>query len=149
MVRRFLTSVLALLLLGGCGGSTSDAEVPAGVMSPISGFSEASSTYDTASMRTFLTDDFTWQSTGPVQELQGFLDYVDRYWEAAEFRWEATGEAEISLDGDTYVVEEPGIATAKNMEMVGTTRYRLVESEGEWLIQEVRWVGAPTSESEG
>ena len=118
-------------------------------MSAIEGFNEAGNVYDTESMRTYLTDDFTWQSTGPVQNLDGFLAYVDANWERAGFHYEATGEPVISLDGDTYVVEEPGLATATGLEMVGTSVSRVVESGGQWLIQEFRWIDAPTPESAG
>src|SRR5680860_1135970 len=142
-----LAVVAASMLLGACGDGNSDPGVPEGVMSSIEGFAEASTTYDTESMRTYLTDDFAWQSTGPVQTLDGFLAYVDANWERAQFRHEATEEPVIHLEGDTYVVEEPGLATAVNLELAGTTVYRLVEVDDQWLIQEVRWIDAPTSES--
>ena len=147
---RVLLAVVAVLVpLGACGDGSSEPVVPAGVMSSIEGFNEAGSSYDTESMRTYLTDDLTWQSTGPVQPLDGFLAYVDANWENVQFRHEATDEPVIRPDGEAYVVEEPGLATAVNLEMVGTSVYRVVESDGEWLIQEYRWIDAPTSESTG
>ena len=127
----------------------SDPGVPAGVMTSIEGFNEAGGAYDTELMRTYLTDDFTWQSTGPVTALDDYLAYVDANWERAGFRYEATGEPVIHLAGDTYVVEEPGLATATSLEMVGTSVYRLVELGDQWLIQEYRWIDAPTSEATG
>ena len=127
----------------------SDPGVPAAVMSSIEGFNEAGSAYDTALMRMYLTDDFTWQSTGPITTLDDYLAYVDANWERMEFRYEATGEPVIHLDGETYVVEEPGLATATSLEMVGTSVYRLVELGDQWLIQEYRWIDAPTSEATG
>lgn len=142
-----LAAVAVLVAAGACGDSSSDPVVPAGVMSSIEGFNEASTRYDTESMRTYLTEDFTWQSTGPVTPLDEFLAYVDRYWEASQFRYEATGEPAIRLDGETYVVEEPGLATAVSEELVGTSVYRVVEVDGRWLIQEVRWIDGPTSGS--
>jgi hypothetical protein len=96
-----LAVVAALMLLGACGDGNSDPGVPAGVISSIEGFRKASTIYDTESMRTSLTDDFTWQSTGPVQTLDGFLAYVDANWERAQLRFEATGEPVIHLEGDT------------------------------------------------
>lgn len=74
------------------------------------------------------------------------MAYVDQYWEASQFRCEATGEPVIRLDGETYGVEEPGLATAVDLEMVGTSVYRVVEVDGQWLIQEFRWIDTPTSE---
>ena len=141
--------VAALVLLGACGESSGDPVVPAGVMSSIEGFTEAGSRYDTESMRAYLTEDFTWQSTGPIQPVDGFLAHVDTYWEANQFRYEATGEPVIRPDGEAYVVEEPGLATAVDLESVGTSVYRVVEADGEWLIQEFRWIDAPTSGSTG
>ena len=147
--RALLAVVAALVPLGACGESSSDPVVPAGVMSSIEGFTEAGGRYDTESMRTYLTDDFTWQSTGPIQPVDGFLAHVDRYWEASQFRYEATGEPVIRPDGEAFVVEEPGLATAVDLELAGTSVYRVVEADGEWLIQEYRWIDAPTSESTG
>ena len=145
---RVLLAVVAVLAaVGACGDSGSDPVVPVGVMASIEGFNEASTRYDTESMRTYLTEDFTWQSTGPVQPRDDFLAYVDRYWEASQFRYEATSEPAIRLDGETYVVEEPGLATAVGLELTGTSVYRVVEVDGRWLIQEVRWIDAPTSGS--
>ena len=144
--RWLIPLAVVVLLLPSCSDS-SDPGVPAGVMSSIDGFNEAGSAYDTELMRAYLTDDFTWQSTGPVTTLDDYLAYVDANWERMGFRYEATGEPVIHLAGDTYVVEEPGLATATSLEMVGTSVYRLVELGGQWLIQEYRWIDAPTSES--
>jgi hypothetical protein len=47
------------------------------------------------------------------------------------------------------VVEIPGLVTAVNLELAGTTVYRIVEVDDIWLIHEVRWVDDPTSESTG
>lgn len=146
---RWIASVaVVVLLLPGCG-DTDDSTVPTGVLASIEGFNEAGSTYDTESMRTYLTDDFTWQSTGPVVDVDEYLAYVDANWERAGFHYEATGEPVIHLDGETYVVEEPGLATATFEELVGTSVYRVVELGDQWLIQEYRWIDAPTSESTG
>lgn len=135
--------VLAVLIpLGGCGDDGGE-PVPAGVLSSIDGFNEAGSRYDTEAMRTYLTDDFTWQSTGPVQTQAGFLAHVDRYWETTQFRYEVTGEPLIRLDGETYVVEEPGRVTAVNLDTAGMTVYRVVDVDGQWLIQEAQWIDAP------
>ncbi len=96
-------------------------------MSSIEGFREASTTYDTESMRTYLTDDFTWQSTGPIQTLDGFLAHVDRYWENTGFHLEASGEPVFHLEGDTYVAEVTELATGVNFEQAGTTVFRIIK----------------------
>jgi len=143
--------IIMSIVLAGCQQPavtpTEEPPVPAGVMSSIEGFSEASTTYDTESMRSYLTDDFTWQSTGPVKTLDEYLAYVDANWERAQLRFEATGEPVIHLEGDTYVVEKPGLVTAVNLELAGTTVYRIVEVDDIWLINEIHWVDDPTYES--
>ena len=146
------TTAPATTISNATAGSTelqgnSDPGVPAGVMTSIEGFNEAGLAYDTELMRTYLTDDFTWQSTGPVVDVDEYLAYVDAHWERMEFRWEATDEPVISLDGDVYVVDEPGVATEVGRTMVGTTVFRLTEVDGEWLIQEIRWVDDSASGS--
>lgn len=145
--RRWVTSLaVVVLLLAGCDGSD-DSTVPTEVLASVEGFNAAGLNYDTETMRTYLTDDFTWQSTGPVVDVDEYLAYVDANWERMEFSWEATDEPVVSLDGDVYVVDEPGVATEVGRTMVGTTVYRLTEVDGEWLIQEVRWADDPASGS--
>ncbi|MFC2153795.1 hypothetical protein ACFLQ7_04110 [Actinomycetota bacterium] len=152
-----LIPIVATMIVGciGCSGdgaantSSDDPAVPPGVVATIDGFNEAGSVYDTASMRTYLTDDFTWQSTGPIQNREGFLSYVDAYWERLGFRWEVTGERDIHREDESYVVEEPGVATAMTERLVGTTVYRMVEMDDTWLIAEVRWVEDTASETTG
>ena len=87
-----------------------------------------------------MTDDFTWQSTGPVQDWEEYLAYVDRHYKNVGFQVEVAEELVVSRDGEVYVVEDSGVVTANNLELTGVTTHRLVEVDGEWLIQESRWV---------
>lgn len=152
-----LLPIVATMIVGcvGCSGdgaadtSSDNRAVPPGVVTTIDGFNEAGSVYDTASMRTYLADDFTWQSTGTIQTRDGFLEYVDANWERLGFRWQVTGERVIHRDDESYVVEEPGVATAMTERLVGTTVYRMVEMDDTWLIVEVRWVEDTKSETTG
>jgi hypothetical protein len=68
------------------------------------------------------------------------LAYVDAYYENVGFHVDTTGERVVRLDGDVYEVEEPGVVTASDSELVGTTTHRLVEVDNRWLIRESRWV---------
>lgn len=149
MLRPFLAVILLLTVVVGCDGGTSESTVPADPLDPIEGFNAAGLDYDTEAMRTYLTDDFTWQSTGAVTELDAYLTYVGANWERMEFRWQPTGERDITPDGDVYVVEETGVATETGRTMIGTSVYRQVEVDGQWLIQEVRWVDDSESGSTG
>ena len=134
---RFVPFVLVVLLLAACG-DTDDAE--AEVLSTVEGFGAEVNAYDTEAIREYVTDDFTWQSTGPVQNLVDYLAYVDANYESVGFHVEATGDPAIRVDDEVYVVEQQDLVTATGLEAAGTTTFRLVEVDGEWLIREVRWV---------
>ena len=90
-----------------------------------------------------MTDDYTWQSTGPVQDLDEYLAYIDAHYERLGFHVALAGERVISVDGESYVVEERGMVTANESELFGTTVHRIVEADGGWLIQQSRWTEDP------
>ncbi|MFW2383789.1 MAG: nuclear transport factor 2 family protein [Acidimicrobiales bacterium] len=118
--------------------ATDDAE--AEVLVTVAGFGVAVNAYDTEAIREYVTDDATWESTGPVQTLDRYLAHVDRYYEATDFHVEAISEPVVTLDGDEYVVVQLEAVASTGFEAVGTSTVRLVEVDGEWLIREVRWV---------
>ena len=137
----WIASVAAVvLLLPGCGdtGAADDAE--AEVLSTVDGFGAAGNACDTEAIREYVTDDFTWQSTGPVVNLDEYLTYVDAHYKRLGFHVEVTGDPVVSLDGDEYVVVQQDAVKATGLNTVGTSTFRLVEVDGEWLIREVRWV---------
>lgn len=119
-------------------GATDDAE--AEVLATVEEFGVAVNAYDTEAIREYVTDDVTWQSTGPVKILDEYLAHVDRYYEATDFHVEVTNDPVVSLDGDECVVVQQDAATFTGFEGVGTSTFRLVEVDGEWLIREARWV---------
>ena len=135
---RWIASVAAVvLLLPGCGNADDD---EAEVLSTVEGFGAAANAYDTEAIREYVTDDFTWQSTGPVQTLDEYLAYVDTQWQAAGLHVEVTGDPVVSLDGEEYVVVQQEAVKATMLDAVGTSTVRLVEVDGVWLIREGRWV---------
>lgn len=141
---RWAGSLVAVaLLLPGCGdtddtGATGEAE--AEVLSTVEGFGVAVNAYDTEAMQEYLTDDFTEQSTGPVNTLDEYLAYADTHRQAAGFLVETTSDPVVSLDGDEYVVVQQDAVKVTGFEAVGTSTLRLVEVDGEWLIRGARWV---------
>ena len=110
------------------------------MLGTVEGFGVAVNAYDTEAIREYVTEDFTWQSTGPVTTLDEYLAYVDTHYQSAGFLVETTSDPVVSPDGDEYVVVQQDAAQATGFEAVGTSTFRLVEVDGEWLIREVRWV---------
>ena len=121
---RWIASVAAVvLLLPGCG-DTDDAE--AEVLSTVEGFGAAVNAYDTEAIQEYVTDDFTWQSTGPVETLDEYVAYVDTNYQAVGFLVETTGDPVVSLDGEEYVVVQQDAASpiVKNAATMATLHER-------------------------
>lgn len=141
---RWAASLVAVaLLLAGCGdtddtGSADEAE--AEVLATVEGFGAALNTYDTEAIREYVTDDFTSQSSRAVETLDEYLASIDTHYQAAGFLAEATSDPVVTLDGAEYVVVQQDAVKATGLDAVGTSTYRLVEVDGEWLIREARWV---------
>jgi hypothetical protein len=136
----WIVSVAAVvLLLPGCGSTDDSGATEAEVLSTVEGFGAAVNAYDTEAIREYVTDDCTWQSTGPVQTLDEYLAYVDANYKKLDFHVEATSDPGVSLDGEEYVVVQHEAVEATSFEAVGTSTVRLVEVDGVWLIREARW----------
>jgi len=142
MIRSVLVLAGALVLGGGivaCGSDDDTSEVPPGVTSTLETFAEATNTYDTQALGALVTDDFTWQSTGPVQSGPEFLAYIDANYENVGFHVELTSPRTIERDGDAYVATATDHVTTNSGDMTGREVVRLVEVDGSWLVQEFRW----------
>jgi hypothetical protein len=143
MIRAVHILAGALLLGGGivaCGSDDAASEVPSGVTSTLEAFTDATNTYDSATLLELFTEDFTWQSTGEVQSRTEYVAYFDTYYEGLEFHVESTGPLTIERDGDAYVAEQTDRVTSNGApDMTGQEVIRLVEVDGSWLIQEFRW----------
>jgi len=137
---RWIASIAAVvLLLPGCGNTDDTISTEAEVLSTVEGFGAAVNAYDTEAIRDYVTDDCTWQSTGPVQTLDEYLAYVDANYERLDFHVEATNDPVVSLDGEEYVVVQQEAVTSTTFEAAGTSTLRLVEVDDVWLIREARW----------
>ena len=132
----------ALLLGGGivaCGSDDDASDVPPGVTSTLDAFLEATNTYDTEVLGALITEDFTWQSTGPVQSGPAYLAYVDAHYDNVGFRIELTSPRTFERDGDAYIATATDQVTTNSDEMTGEEVVRLVEVDGSWLAREFRW----------
>jgi len=142
MIRSILILAGAFLLGGGivaCGSDDDASEVPPGVTSTLDEFLEATNTYDTEALGALITEDFTWQSTGPVVSGPELLAHIDTYYENVGFHVELTSPISIGRDGDAYIATATDQVTTNSDEMTGEEVIRLVEVDGSWLIQEFRW----------
>jgi ketosteroid isomerase-like protein len=144
-LRWLIPFALVVLVVSAC--SDSESEVPSEVLATVEGFEDAVNSYDTEAIGELVTDDYIWQSTGPVQDLDGYLAYVDTNYENIAFHTERTSDRVVTADGESYVVEEVGVVEFTGGELNGTTVHRLIETNDGWLIQESRWTEDPDAAS--
>jgi hypothetical protein len=102
--------------------------------------------YDTEAMLDYVTEDFTFQSYGEVNSLAQYQAYINQYYENLNFNIEPTGDRVAVGEGDTYIVSEPGFVTWNgNIGVRGFSVVTLVESDGTWLVKQIRWIGEDPS----
>ncbi len=78
------------------------------------------------------------------------MAYVDAYYRSGDFHYEPTGERVWDVEGDGYMVEEPGLVTGEALGpngLIGVTVYRVVAVDGSWFVEEARWLTEPADES--
>jgi len=119
-----------------------DVTLPAEAVAVLDGVSAALNAYDTEQMRTYLTDDYTFQSYGDVNEVDAYMEWIDTYYENLGFKTEATGPIVVTGGDDTYIVAEPGIASwTGNPGVHGFSISTLTHENGTWLVGQTRWIG--------
>ena len=149
-MRRTLVLAIVVAVFGivGCSSdSDTDAEeveLPAEAATAIDSSREAMNAYDFEAMRPYLTEDFTFQSYGEVTDLEDYIAYLNAYYETQNFNLAVVAESSVVEGAETYIVAEPGLTTGDGIpDLRGFSMYTLVESDGTWLIQQVRWIGEP------
>ena len=149
-MKRILVLAIVIAAFGVVGCSSNgdtdaeEVELPAEAAAAIDDSREAMNAYDFEAMRPYLTEDFTFQSYGEVTDLEDYIAYLNAYYETQSFNLEVVGEQSVVEGAETYVVAEPGLTTADGIpDLRGFSMYTLVEADGTWLIQQVRWIGEP------
>lgn len=119
-----------------------DVTLPAEAVAVLVGVNAALVAHDTEEMRTYLTDDYTFQSYGDVSEVDAYMKWIDTYYESMGFQLEATGPIVVTGGDDTYIVAEPGLSTwTGNPGVHGFSIITLTHEDGTWLVGQTRWVG--------
>jgi hypothetical protein len=126
---------------------TATADLPQGAVETLNATRQMTNApYDTEAMPDYVTNDFTFQSYGEVNTLAQYQAHIDQYYEVGNFNIESTGDPVAVGGGDTYVVSEPGLVTWNgNPGVRGFSVSTLVESDGTWLIKQIRWIGEDPS----
>ncbi len=141
----------ALIALGAwffvASNDTEATDLPRGALETLSATRYLTNApYDTEAMRDYVTEDFTFQSYGEVASLAQYQAYINQYYENLNFNIESTGDPVAVGEGDTYIVAEPGLVTWNgNPGVRGFSVVTLVESDGTWLVKQIRWIGEDPS----
>ena len=144
-----LAGVASMLMLAGCGddddsseGSSESVELPAEAADVLAAYSEATAVdHDGDAMLAVVTEDFTFLSVGDtVLDRDAYAAEVDGY--AEDFAVESFGDEVVVGGGDTYIVSKPNTAGgAGGFTSTGFSVFRIVDSDGEWLVDAHRFTG--------
>lgn len=119
-------------------------QVPEEVVAVIDAYTRAVNTYDTTAMSAVLADDFTFQSYGDIND--DYVSYVDMHYESLGFKYHPTGDPVGVRSGNVFIVAEPGkVVWNGNNGLGGFNVNTLVNVDGEWKLQQTRWIGEPTA----
>ena len=114
-------------------------ELPAAAAKALDNYGAAVVAADGEVMLNYVTDEFTFLSYGTdVQEREFWAAYVTKNY--GSFSVESIGDRMVLGGGDTYVVSEPERATKPAL-VEGFSTYRLVNRDGEWLVDVHRFTG--------
>jgi hypothetical protein len=151
-----LAGVALMLVLAGCGDdddaseessepsseeSSESVELPAEAADVLAAYNEATAVdHDGDAMLAVVTEDFTFLSVGDtVLDRDAYAAEVDSYLEG--FTVETLGDEVVVGGGNTYIVSEPNTASAGGLDTTGFSVFRIVESDGEWLVDAHRFTG--------
>ena len=143
-----LAGVALMLVLAGCGddddsseGSSESVELPAEAADVLAAYTEATAVdHDGDAMLAVVTEDFTFLSVGDtVLDRDAYAAEVNRY--GSNFTVENLGDDVVVGDADTYIVSTPQSAGGAGFGSTGFSVIRVVESDGEWLVDAHRFTG--------
>ena len=143
-----LAGVVLMLVLAGCGddddsseGSSESVELPAEAADALASYGEATAVdHDGDAMLDLVTEDFTFLSYGDtVLDRDGYAAEVNSY--VAEFAVEDPGDDVVVRGVDTYIVSRPNTLSVGGFGATGVSVFRIVESDGEWLVDAHRFIG--------
>ena len=119
-------------------------QVPEEIVAVIDTYTTAVNTYDTTMMTAVLAEGFTFQSYGDVSD--DYVSYVDAHYESLGFKYHPTGDPVGIGSGGVIIVAEPGkVVWSGNNGLYGFNVSMLVNADGEWRVQQTRWIGEPTA----
>ena len=140
--------VTMTFLAAGCSGDTASSvetatsaptALPAAAAGALDNYGAAVAAADGEAMLNYVTDDFAFLSYGTdVLEREFWAAYVTKNY--GSFSVENIGEPMVLGGGDTYIVSEPERATKPAL-VEGFSTYRLVNRDGEWLVDVHRFTG--------
>ena len=143
-----LVGVALMLVLAGCGDdddtseeSSESVELPAEAADALAAYSQATAVdRDGEAMLAVVTEDFTFLSVGDtVLDRDAYAAEVDSYFD--DFTVENLGDEVVVGGGDTYVVSRPSAASGGSFDSTGFSVIRIVDSDGEWLVDAHRFTG--------
>jgi hypothetical protein len=143
-----LAGVALMLVLAGCGddddsseGSSESVELPAEAADVLAAYTEATAVdHDGDAMLAVVTEDFTFLSVSDtVLDRDAYAAEVDSY--TSDFTVETLGDDVVVGGGDTYIVSEPNTAGGGGFTSTGFSVIRIVDSDGEWLVDAHRFTG--------
>jgi hypothetical protein len=101
--------------------SVEQVELPTEASAAIDNTRQAMNSYDFESMKPYLTEDFTFQSYGDVNDLDSYIAYLDGYYESENFNLEVIGESSTIEGAETYIVAEFASFTRSKSPFESTT----------------------------
>ena len=113
-------------------------ELPAEAAQALDNYAKATREADGEAMLNYVTNSFTFLSYGEPQQRDAFADFITKNW--TNFKVTTLGDRMVLGGGDMYIVAEPESATKPPL-VEGFSVYRLVRTNGVWLVDAHRFTG--------
>jgi hypothetical protein len=127
--------------------TVADTEIPPEILDIVHGYKEAVNTYDIETMQTYITDDFSFESFGVVNDRDAYVALVANDYQSGHFSVRSTGDAMGDGHARSFVVAEPTLVVYDGSSgLYGFAITTLTETmDGTWLIKKAQFVGEPVS----